>query len=242
MNCTEKTLLVLVSLACLLGARASADTILFQEGVSPTAGFVTPDGGIRSGSQSNNSIGGTLDVGTVSGNIARSLVSFNLLAGLQATDQIGSITLQLTKTRETANFDKTIYVYLVAPFVEGQATWNNSKASTPWTTPGGDFNAAAPLTSLLDTSDSGQTLTFPSTPALVAAAQNALQNQGGVLYLLLAAPDAESIAAYAGFAQGENPTASSRPLLTVTTVIPEPASLSLLGLAGMTVLTRRRGQ
>ncbi len=101
------------------------------------------------------------------------------------------------------------------PEIGTGASWKTSNGSTPWKSPGGDFGKT--VLSKID----GYTLsepsrkTFPSSKALVATAQEAL-NSGSALELALISPETEKgINACARFASNESP-AHLRPVLTVT--------------------------
>lgn len=228
-------------------AMVGAVSVSYREGVSPTAGFVAEDADLREGSPSANLPVSNINLGSIStgGNQrGRTVISFDLDAtgGFTVADA-GSITnVALTLTLRGRFGSWTSYTAsqrlielhaLTNNFSEGTVTWNS-----PWINPGGDYSSTV-LSSFTDDLSSS-TFTFPSSPAFIAAAQNALNNNGGVLSLLLLAPNAEGLSSMAwleldssdrpgGSALSAN--ALNRPLLIVQ--IPEPGAMSLLGLGGL---------
>jgi hypothetical protein len=122
-------------------------------------------------------------------------------------------------------------------------TWNriqnNGTSDVPWTTPGGDFGVI--LASQVVSSD-GTFYTFASSPAFVAAAQDALDNRGGLLQLILLAPASEGFGgAFVRWDSDDASTAASRPLLTITAFVPEPSSCVLF-LGAALLLARRKAR
>jgi hypothetical protein len=219
------SLAVLMIFPCCAGA--SLAPILFQEGVNPDSNTTTPDMELRDGATASTVV---LDVGTVSGKTTRSLISFNLLDGLQSTDQIGSISLQFTTNRVSSTFGtQTVGLYTAAPFTESTATWSDNAG----------YDSSHVLSSVTIKPKAGDVVTFGSTSALVSAAQDALEHHNGLFNLILVSPDAEAASTYVGFNQSENLTTSNRPLLSVS-VVPEPASLGLVGLGGLLLRRRRK--
>jgi hypothetical protein len=221
------SLAVLMIFPCCAGA--SLAPILFQEGVNPDSNTTTPDVELRDGATASTVV---LDVGVVSAHTTRSLISFNLLDGLQSTDQIGSISLQFTTNRVSSTFGTgTVGLYTAAAFTEATATWSNNAG----------YDSSQVLSSVTIKPTVGDVVTVESTSAFVGAAQDALENHNGLLNLILVSPEAETASTYVGFNQSENATSSNRPLLSVS-VVPEPASLGLLGLGGLLLLRRRHKQ
>ncbi|MCC6422825.1 MAG: DNRLRE domain-containing protein [Phycisphaerales bacterium] len=230
---------------------ASAATIQYQENVSPTNPYDVPATEIRAASATTNYSGGTngLDAGRYSALPTRSVISFDLKAtgGLSGGETIQSVTLDLTKMLDT-NFSSTsttnklLEIHALTHGFNGtQASWNNSATGTPWTTAGGDYSSTV-LTSVTQSAANNSADTFITSAQFVAAAQDALDNNNGILNLILIAPNAEAASGnnlYVRFYNSNTTTAAYRPLLTVTTVVPEPATSALFILGGAGALAAR---
>lgn len=93
-------------------------------------------------------------------------------------------------------------------------------------TPGTD---SPPLASLI-----GTEVTFASSADFEAAAQNAIDNNAGILSLVIYAPGAESNAGGNALYRFENEATLD------VSYVPEPATMSLLALGGLGVLLRKR--
>lgn len=232
---------------------ASAAVINYQENVSPTNPYDVPSTEIRKAASTTNYSGGTngLDAGRYSALPTRSIISFDLKAtgGLTGGETIQSVTLSLTKMLDT-NFadasteNKLLEIHALTHGFNGdQASWDNSATGTPWITAGGggDYSATV-LSSVTQSAANNAADTFATTANFTAAAQDALDNNNGILNLILIAPNAEAASGnnrYVRFYNSNNATASYRPLLTVTTAVPEPTGLTLFGLGTMLLLDRR---
>jgi hypothetical protein len=230
-----------------LSVAASAATIDFQEGLTPTTGYVSPDSSIRAAASTTNyDSSGYLDVGGISTQPVRFVISFDLDAagGLSAGDTIASVKLVLTKRESSGSgWDDAHPVVqvqrLTTPFDATKVSWVDSAASTPWTTAGGDFSSTI-LSSVSETAAVNATDTFASTANFVAAAQDALDNNNGVLNLIIRAPSQEATSNYVRFWFAQTGTKAYHPILEVTTAVPEPATMGLLVIGGVGALAARR--
>ena len=135
---------------------------------------------------------------------------------------------------------------LTSPFVEGNGTtaspnsnnvtWNNRQTGTPWSAPGGDFNAT-PLASITanPTAVAGTLYTFTD-PVFLAAAQSAI---GGDLSLIMKLETENTADRRAFFFNADDGLTANSPILTIDYTVPE-ASTGLLALAGLGLSLRRR--
>jgi hypothetical protein len=124
------------------------------------------------------------------------------------------------------------------PALAGDVTWvSRYHEGAAWSTPGGDFLAAA--SGSASVSGVG-TYTWTTTPALVANVQAWLDNPGGNFGWLLKGVNETGTRTAKRFATHEVETASERPKLRVEYTIPAPGSLMPLAGAGLLALRRRR--
>jgi hypothetical protein len=127
----------------------------------------------------------------------------------------------------------------------GDATWNYAfYNATPWTTVGGDWNAAS--TDIADASVTGTLSAFNwSSAAMVKDVQNWLNDPSVNNGWLIKNADETTATNFRAFwsAQGAaaNNAPATAPELIVTYSVPEPACMLLLGI-GFSALLRRRRQ
>lgn len=227
---------------CLSARATSAATINFQEGASPTVGYTMAETDLRESSPGSNFAGARINVGSLSTSAndrMRNVLSFDIdgVGGVAPGDTVTSATLTFNvwgRANWDSNTDLLAVHSLTTNFSEGTATWNS-----PWGTAGGDYVATS-LTAVTNTT--GASFTIPSTPAFVAAANDAIADNNGVLNLILIAPNNEglTVGSFIELYSAEFGTPSQHPLLTLTTVppVPEPGTLGLL-LVGAVLLRRR---
>jgi hypothetical protein len=130
-----------------------------------------------------------------------------------------------------------------APAHNGDVTWSSrfwGATPTPWTTPGGDFDAsvsgAAAIGLPIDVPYS-----WESTPAMVADVQEWLDNPAANYGWIMKNVDETSMSTFRVFYSRQTATAALRPQLTIEyQMVPEPASLALVGSAGASCLVARR--
>lgn len=210
---------------------------------------------------SNNYGAGTYNiVGTVPAGALRALFAYSL-SGIPSDAIITSVTLTIVGEKNDTTSPNSSVDYnlhqLNRTFTEGTgglsgatnsgATWNNSANGTAWTTPGGDFNSTVLSTISVNTRSADEiAYTFNSTPALVAAAQNALANGSDLSFLMKMNETSEALAVrnvfffYGDDATGTgNADVSKRPILTVT-YIPEPGTMASAAFGGLLLMARRR--
>lgn len=209
-----------------------------------------------------NALGDYLFAGsTGQGRVTRSLLQFDL-SFIPSGSIITGVMLSLhANTPLTgAGFDVNLHSVLsewtigtsdAGPFGAGgeggggdptpnDATWNSSSlGNSVWNTPGGDFSLTASATTFVE----GPGIYDWTSPQMVVDVQGWLDdpitNKG---WLLKADNDQDGSARR--FASGDNDRLGDEhllcPTLTVTYEIPEPMTLSLLGLGGLGLLCRRR--
>jgi hypothetical protein len=186
--------------------------------------------------------------------LRRGLVRFDL-STIPAGSTITSVELSLSCTR-SASLDEPVSLHRAlaswgegtsvslgqggqgAPATTDDATWLFrffGSPATTWTSPGGDFAAAASATRNIG----GEArYTYASTAGLVADAQTWLDAPASNFgWFVIGAEDVTQGAKR--FASRENPTASLRPELRVT-YIPAPSAMALFAGAAMLGARRRR--
>lgn len=104
---------------------------------------------------------------------------------------------------------------LTASFTQTTATWNDRAASTPWTTPGGDYSAA-PKSNAVTISALGK-FTFTLDTAMV---QGWISDPAGNYGMMIMAANESSGDNLANLDYDANATASDRPLLTIYYTLP----------------------
>lgn len=227
-------------------AAAWADTMVFQQGVTPVPGYMSTDAYIRSTSPTSNTGSiDTLKVGrtTTSQDYLRSVLSFDL-SSLPTQATITSVTLTLSQYTDSSS-PTTVYDVQVRlldkGFTESVVTWNKADAATNWTIAGGDYLSdtlsSLPLSANLGTSNT-ISRTFASSSFFVAAAQSSLASSSHQLNLeLVTTAEAQASRVIYNFWSNNKP--GFTPALTVTYQVPEPASLGLLTLTASCVVMGR---
>ncbi len=110
------------------------------------------------------------------------------LSSIPANASIASAVLTLSGDGVSAGYDDggltyTAYRSLRTDWSETGATWNQAKAGTPWTNPGGDYDDTTGQTVTVDGDDN---LVFD----LSALATDALRSRSGKLSLIIIGPEA----------------------------------------------------
>ncbi len=171
----------------------------------------------------------------------RGVVQFDLssLAGTTVTDVNMSLTIRdfVGNDQDLGEYD-LVLKNLGESFDETSVTWNTL------TTSGGDVSGDA-LTTLTGFDPDGLVdtdVTFTSTDDFVDAAQDAIDNNNGILSLVIYAPGAEDAGETdAGLEDPTDDNALYRFDSTASLdIVPEPATMSLLALGGLGALLRRR--
>ena len=240
---------------------ASAATITFQQGVAPTAGYAHLSQDFRGNGAANT--GAQTLVGYQSSGVLeiRTVMGFDLSA-IPAGSTINSISLLLVSDGSQSGSIAgvgTVNLHEVVPngvaannMIEGQISRTIWKTDSDWSNILGDFTATAMSTATLNNAnsntvlDAGETATFGTSAAFVAAAQSAFDT-GLPLEFILIAPTAEGTTNSSNFFRFRSDdfatTLTDRPLLTIDYTVPEPGSVGLCLLAaGVAVLVRRRGR
>ncbi|MBA4106418.1 MAG: hypothetical protein C0485_11725 [Pirellula sp.] len=132
-----------------------------------------------------------------------------------------------------------------APAHDGDVTWSSrfwGSPPTPWSTPGGDFNAAVSGAAAI-----GLPIDVPyswdSTAGMVADVQDWLDNPAANNGWILKNVDETSMSTFRVFYSRQTATAAWRPQLTIEyQMIPEPTSLAMAGsaFAGCVIAATRR--
>lgn len=251
---------VIAVVAC--GAVSTQATVLnFQEGVSPDGTYAMDATGIRQGSggsQVNTNYNGSdlLLIGRLNNlpSELNGLMEFNLSAITAAAAGnpivVNSVQLKLTtatqagvmRAGETFTLDVHAYGFDID---ETTATWNNPGAGDA--TPGGAFGDLLGQITFDPIVDTDTVQTIGSTAAFVTAVEAALASPSKDLGLYLLSQNTLDLPVGPGGANQfariiaeSDANAAARPQLIVDfTVVPEPGSLTLLGLAGLTLFRRR---
>lgn len=216
---------------------ALADTITFQQGVSPTASYAgTQDAVIRPDSPDTNNSAGNNTVGRTTGTtVLRDTISFDL-SSIPSGATINSISFSLVVDATDSGSTSTTVTLelrqLTQSFIENQVTWNSRSTGNPWSTPGGSLGASQLSALSLNPLTASGTQTFASSAAFVSAAQSAYNNSTPLYFALKLDSAGESLSTREifQFRSKEFATASSRPLLSVdytVSAVPEPSSYAL---------------
>lgn len=244
---------------------AEGVTVVYQQGVNPTAGYLSSDTMIR-GDGANISLnygaGAYNIVGKVPASPLRVLYAYTL-SDIPAGAIITSVTMTVRGERNDSTSASGAAAFelhqLTGSFDEGTgglsgaansgATWNNRANGTTWTTPGGDYSSTVLSSISVDSRAADEvSYTFGSTPELIAAAQNALNGTGTLSMLLKLNDTSEASASRRVFflygddatdATGVTPNSYYRPYLTIE-YIPEPSTAILGALAGIGMVVRRK--
>lgn len=223
-------------------------TTNFQEGVSPTAAYAHDAVMIRSNQAAANQNGaGSIIIGLAStGNERlRGLFEFDISA-IPASDQIDSVSLVLT-TLSAAGINNVGGAGALTAFNVYTHAFDIDEATATWNAPGGGAPAGGTLGDLLtsvsfDVTVTGNTVTFGDTSAFRTAVADAMAGDG-ILRLIVANNDETNLGSH-DFARFSDDTDAlgSRPELVVEHSIPEPATMALLAIGGLSILRRRRNR
>jgi len=119
------------------------------------------------------------------------------------------------------------------PASQGEATWDSARASIAnWRNPGGDFVGTVAASQFIGGDGS---YTFNSTPSLVSDVQTWHDNPANNFGWILMSESEGVSRTVRRFASHENST-QGPDLIVTFTVVPEPGTLALLGLAAVFVL------
>ncbi len=193
-------------------------TTTIQEGV---AGAVVPDTYLDSNNDiTNYGSVNVIHVGWLTGKITaarRTILEFDLAAAGIPSDAVVSSTSLVLSCAAAAASAEAVRAYRLtrADWVENEATWRLYKVGigTDWTNPGGDYDSGTYVAGTLPTVTGDWTL---SDSGLVTLVKDALQNQSGILRLLIKRTTEASTSADALFRSGEYTTVADRPELSVT--------------------------
>ena len=121
----------------------------------------------------------------------------------------------------------------------GDATWTHRFYNTSaWTAPGGDFSPGVSASQSL----AGSGAYAFASPQMAADVQAWLDNPAGNFGWILRGDEslAQGTLGAKEFASSEHLTAGLRPTLTVTYIVPEPATLAPIVIGALALLRRRR--
>lgn len=245
--------LILLALA-MCSSTARGDTITFQEGASPTAGYTTGATTIISGGGGANSNVNFNSSDLFAGNNSsasvrtyRSLFEFDLSAIRTAAAGNNAITInsvQLDLVRGTGTGSGNITVNLNASardFIENQATYTDPAKGTADSPDAAGGTLGTTLSSATFAPGVTGALTFSNTTDFSNAALAAVTTGDGFLRFIANAPAAEAnptAPLYARFLRDEDATIANRPRLTVdytVTPVPEPATSAMMGLGMLAI-------
>jgi len=245
----RRKLQVIAAVSVAIGCSVGADVMT----ASLTA---TADTHVRSASgQVNNNFGGLdqmlignhKDLGDFHG-----FLRFDL-SSLPTDIVINSVALQMVKPANGTVGSFTVNIYELSTantnWVEGTATGQAQAGSATWDSKGpsawaGSAGASSAGTDYIDNvlaSYSGTTLagdaTFTSQAAFLTAVSN---NLGGTLNLGIGLESVFNAGTYYRFATKEHATSAAPQLVIEYTVIPEPATIGLLGAGCLCIIMARR--
>ena len=223
----------------------------FQEDVLPTGTYTHVGGELR---EKNTGSGYATDINIRVGNLEansgvgdmRTVLGFNV-SYLSADDVVTEATLRMVVDSTQGSNLGTLELHALLPgdggetMIESQLNWNKRTSGVAWTTPGGDIDPTVLASVNIGNPSSlasGDVITFESSAALVALVQAALDNNTP-LELIIIAPDAEAGATNSFIRWRSDDFGSttdqliSRPLLSVSVLVPTPAALP----AGLMLLT-----
>ncbi len=256
------TLAMVISPLTMAVDSADASTIAatYRQGVN---GYAHAGAGIRDGANALVNWGSNEGyvIGWTATDVRLRAVFDWILTGIPDYAIVTDVTIDYVKGTDgtSVNANANLYLHsLTSAFTEGDRTglvlpadsgiavnWiNRIEAGVndiPWTAPGGDF-APAVLAQVAANPTTTTPVSFtgsgPANP-LVAAVQAAVTSQTSFSYLLKSDETLGGSRVVFQIRSDDNQTITSRPQLTVTYIIPEPASLALLGLAGVLMLSAR---
>ena len=238
-------------LICLFGlphAAALADVVVINAAADNTL-IEDAEGDVSSGGSTGMFVGRN---NQPSNSRRRSVILFDIVAAIPAGSTVNSVVLglSLAPSNEAA---ATVSVHRLqaawgegtatsgggqgAPAGPGDATWLYSQYnSTPWTTPGGDFEAASTQTSVGAAGD----YLWPSTAAMIANVQAFLDSPAANFGWILIGNESAGQTSKR-FATREDADEALRPRLIVDyTPIPEPTCAALLMTGAWLLCGRRR--
>ena len=210
-----------IAAACFFGSLAAA-------GAQTTVRLNAPatqvtDVMIRAGAAANTNVNGSDMFATRASAdpdyLRRALIKFDTQNTIPSGSKITSAVMTLTVKTGGADAARTIGVYPVTTsFVQEQATWNNRRTATAWTTLGGDLGAKT--ASFVASNLAGAKVSVDVT-ALVQAAVSA----GSSRYTRIALTDlgAATRASYREYFSSKAVDPSVRPVLTVVYGAATPA-------------------
>lgn len=232
--------------------------ITFQQEVTPTGTYSHLSQDFRGSGATNNGVQTLVGYQTAGVLELRTVMGFDLSA-IPAGSTINSVSLRLVSDGSQSGTIAgvgAVNLHEVVPngiadnnMIEGQVNENTWKTGSNWTNNLGDFTTSSMSTAVLNNAnsntllDAGETATFNSSPAFVAAAQSSFI-AGLPLEFILVAPLAESTTGASNFFRFRSDdfatTPADRPLLTIDYTVPEPSSALVLAVGGVVLLARRR--
>jgi len=200
------------------GPVGSGYVMQFQDGAYPAASYT---GASDTGLDSLNSTTNYSDFTTFSIGYSpspaekdRYIIKYNLSSVIPGNVNVTAA--YFTIVVDAVNGSNSLLIYpLTTPFTAAGATWEDSAASTPWTTPGGDFSPV-PQSNTVTVSTFG-TYTFTLNTAMV---QNWITNPSMNDGMIVIATNESSGNNVVDLWYDEYATVADRPMLTVYYTLP----------------------
>lgn len=145
----------------------------------------------------------------------RFIIDFDI-SGIAAGSTITAVTFTLTRESSTQDVDYWARRITQSAWTEAGVTWNKYDGTTAWAAAGGDYTS----TDQSSASSIGANDLIFNDAGLVAQAQEALDNQAGIMRILVMGQDESNVSKGKRFYSSDDATAANRPKLELTYTLP----------------------